>query len=444
MKILVLEVSNNLVKVCRAKKRFGKTIIEDLSLLGFDNGVSALNLKEINSSQGKVDRLIISLPRRSFMIKFLKLPSESRQEIAGMLEFQLAKIVPYSLDEVLYDFTFIPAGQGYSCVVIYLIQKKKIDSVLEFIKTVDPLKVSITLNSFGVLNWFLYKNHKGNFFVNDVDVANADFCAIVDKRLAFSRSFEYKSFEEFNLGFKDTLGIFKKELPVDIALDSVFFGIKNHIVNYPEINSSYMPIEAGPKLCFSAPANKAIGLNDCSWVSLLGLALSSDSLQFELTRDFLKPARKNASFKKRWVNLAIIVFQIVMLAGVFGAKYYYSRRAYTKFLTTELKKIKVGDKVGISPQQLNLLNRGSRYQLSRRWLEVIDLLPQETMLELIDFSQNGDFTLRGYTSQINQVFKLAASLKSLKGFKSVKVDYASRAKQKGVERVEFRISGKSR
>lgn len=429
MKILIIEIQENLIKTCLAKKSLSKTHIESLKAFALDNPINAPKLKEIADSFGKIDHLIISLARRQFMVKFLKLPSQNRLELCGMLEFQLAKAVPYSLDDVLYDFTFINAEEGYSNLSVYLIQKKKLDAVFDFIKTLNPLNFSLTISSLGVEGWFLNQNQPEDSLIVDVDANSADFCAIVNKNLFFSRSFGFSNGQELNQGIESSKDILKKELPSLTVNNTVFIGL----------DSELKPIN---RLIFSKKGEEVLKQRQYSWISLIGLALLGKNLSFKICDNLLKPARKKALLKKQLINSAVIIFELAIIASIVFAKFYYNHLLYLKFLRTELRQNKSEQKGAMSSQRLSLLKGEGRSFLSLRLVEIINLIPNGTRLELIEFSQQRDFTLRGYTLQADAAFKLAASLKKLKGFKSVKVDYVSRIERAGEERVEFKISGK--
>lgn len=73
---------------------------------------------------------------------------------------------------------------------------------------------------------------------------------------------------------------------------------------------------------------------------------------------------------------------------------------------------------------------------------VTEALPAAVQLTLVDFQDDGKFSLKGYSDDMASVFAIVKSLNGSGSFSEVKIKYASQLKRKSVIRVEFLIQGR--
>src|SRR5712675_3548689 len=80
-------------------------------------GKSAPTIQEAVAGLPANTRLELALPCESVVLERHKLPSTDRSELTGMLQLQLEKNLPYSLDEVSHGFEVLSHGDNESTVL---------------------------------------------------------------------------------------------------------------------------------------------------------------------------------------------------------------------------------------------------------------------------------------------------------------------------------------
>ena len=59
----------------------------------------------------------LALPAHAALLERLTLPSTNREELAGMVQLQLEKTLPYPMEEVTSDFDVIKQGESESTLI---------------------------------------------------------------------------------------------------------------------------------------------------------------------------------------------------------------------------------------------------------------------------------------------------------------------------------------
>ncbi|MCK5394266.1 MAG: PilN domain-containing protein, partial [Candidatus Omnitrophica bacterium] len=72
---------------------------------------------------------------------------------------------------------------------------------------------------------------------------------------------------------------------------------------------------------------------------------------------------------------------------------------------------------------------------------IISTIPKESKLTVLEFNDDGKFFIKGYSSNISNIFDMVTVLNYSKIFKNVKVKYASKIKSNNLGAVEFYING---
>ena len=75
---------------------------------------------------------------------------------------------------------------------------------------------------------------------------------------------------------------------------------------------------------------------------------------------------------------------------------------------------------------------------------LISAIPKDVQINLLDFKETGDFSLKGSANNISNVFSILESLNNSGIFLDAKIKYASQEKRKAKTAVEFYIHGKTR
>lgn len=168
---VIVEIGNDWLKIAVFEWRG-----ERLGLAGFHlqkiPGVDSSIARHLKSALEKLKPgrapVIACLPRQLLNVRMLELPSTSPDEIADMVDLQVAKLTPYSRDEISSDFCITsPSGEGYSKVMVGIAQRATLRERFYIFEDagVDVDRVSVSTEGLAV--WCK------NFFGESV-------CAVID------------------------------------------------------------------------------------------------------------------------------------------------------------------------------------------------------------------------------------------------------------------------
>ena len=86
----------------------------------------------------------LALPCEALVIEGLTLPATERAELAGMLQLQLEKNLPYSLDEVSSDFVIAESSEKDSSIISFVVPHDPLDALCEPLRHFGRLPVKVT------------------------------------------------------------------------------------------------------------------------------------------------------------------------------------------------------------------------------------------------------------------------------------------------------------
>src|SRR5687768_11435378 len=92
-------------------------------------------------------RLELALPCHSVLLERHKLPATDRAELADMLQLQLEKTLPFSVDEVSHGFQVLGQEDNESTVLSVAASHAELDQLCAPLRSQGRLPESITLNA---------------------------------------------------------------------------------------------------------------------------------------------------------------------------------------------------------------------------------------------------------------------------------------------------------
>jgi hypothetical protein len=452
--ILIIEFGEGFIKTCQVSCAQSKRVITALEAEDVPGALSpeAIEKGFAKLGQSKFDEIIISLPRSFFLMRFLELPSSDIQEIGRMLPFQLAKIILCPLDEILYDFSVAEVKEDFSRIIVFIIQKKNISHLFEFIETKNITPSNITISSCGVNNWlilqekFLKNSIEYPIALIDIDKQNADFLIVNKGNIMFSRSFSYFRHERFLEGIYQSLMIFHREFGKEKFSGAIFTGIRKEEILKETILGESVFIDCLEHASLDKHIETAKGA-EFSFASLVGLSLDKGFKRLDFSPDFLKEKKGSLRKKKRYFESGIIGLEIIIIILIFFLRYTFMQFWYLGFLNSKLKGMKMEvEELDTVARRLKILDTEFlvRPSFSQMIYVVTSSLPSEMQLTLLDFQEDSTVSLKGYADDIGSVFQVVKSLNESGIFRAVKIKYASQVKRASRTKVEFYIQGKIR
>jgi len=106
---------------------------------------TAKSLDEAAAAIPADQRIHLALPGNAVLLERLTFPSTNREELAGMLQLQLEKTLPYPIDEVASDFEVIRQSENESTLLSVAANTSQLGLLCQPLRTRSRLPQKITL-----------------------------------------------------------------------------------------------------------------------------------------------------------------------------------------------------------------------------------------------------------------------------------------------------------
>ncbi|MCK4917840.1 MAG: PilN domain-containing protein [Candidatus Omnitrophica bacterium] len=448
---LILELGKFKVKTCNLIQFKRNTMISDMNVFEFAHQVSIKDLEDIYAKliEIKPDNLFVSIHRSFFLRRLLKIPSRDKVEIKKMLPFQLSKVVPHFLDEVIYDFSLVSTNEKFSNVEIFFIKHKKIVDLIKLFKKYKTIPDYITMSSCGLNNWlnFQYKILKENISypiaLIDIDCSVGEFLVINEKGIIFTRAFNFLDDKQLLEEVDHTKKIFEKEWG-DTKFDkTIFTGIKNKYLLEKINKGEILYIKCSDNFSITEKCKEIVSYK-ASLASILGLSVQNILPLLEFSPQSVCIKRKKIENRKKNLQIGVIFIEILLIIATFFGRYLYDKINYLNLLNTKLEGIQVeADLLDEVSDKFKVVGKKfiGTVSYSEILHSIISTIPKESKLTVLEFNDDGKFFIKGYSSNISNIFDMVTVLNYSKIFKNVKVKYASKIKSNNLGAVEFYING---
>lgn len=408
--------------------------------------------------------LTVLLPRRLVLLRQLSLPSHAAEEIQRMVGLQLVNQVPYSREQIIFDY-FIIAKEpsGYAKVLVAVVQREPVQRLMHLLNQAGVYPQKISLNSLGLVEWFNVLRTRRPIFVQeplvllDVSQGSYEICFCENKKLLFSRGINTG-----NLNWSDaqvdflleqiglTLGAYKKEhWGADFKQILI---VSNRKV--PEALSqkltSYYQVPLTELSCLDdLPCEKNVDLShlqkfgDVSIAACLGFAFTSQPPAFNLLPQEVLHKKVSRLRQRIVLQFALSAAAVlILLAGAFGSGVYHNA-AYLKGLEARLKEIKpqveqaqrkiqflkfVQDKMHNQVLAVDLFN------------ELYKIMPDGITLSSLQLDPQGNLFIQGMSQSGSGVSLFQNSLVNSPLFAEVTLQYATKRRRFQEEYTDFKLT----
>lgn len=105
------------------------------------------------------EKIVVGLPMKSVMLKLIKIPSLTEQNLPQLLGFEVEKHIPFEIEEVYYDYNVAEKdSENLYRIILAAVKKDIVDSIRDLFERV-PLRPKIfDISSFGIFNALVFKN----------------------------------------------------------------------------------------------------------------------------------------------------------------------------------------------------------------------------------------------------------------------------------------------
>lgn len=478
-----IDFSNGWIKIAEADARSGWMRIVNIFAVPLAGEADVRDLSKIPQREfsrllwsmlkAKPNNITTCIPRQSVALRFLKLPSSNQSEIEKMLEFQAARQLPFSAEDIVMGYRILSIDEdGYSRTALAIAQKSIVNNYFDMLNSAGLAPGSVCLSTEAIFNCFSRgvagreRPDVDPYLLIDVDYLFTELLICEGEEILFSRAVAHGANSLFNLDkesevidwarvltshIKHSLAAFKKEKAAENKIIKKIFitggvwkffkYIQDELygefavpVEYPDIFKNLDIAE-----------EQALEIRDkpISVTSAIGMAVDKGALKTDLLPKELKLRRLYSQKRAELMRFYSLSLSILILFFILsGARLYY-KQSYIKYLDEQLVQMKPQVKEAESIiEKLNMAkNQADKDTAPLAILkETYRIIPQDMNLSMFSFGENKAAVLRGTSKTMSRVFEVVSMLENSKHFKNVKVAFANKRKIEAEELVDFQIN----
>lgn len=454
--IFICQITESSLKVAKIHQR--KFL--DLEIFNFVQGADDKVIAEKASEAFKKlgfnnNPVIIAFPRSSVTARYIKIPSQSTEEIENIVLLQAPRFLPYPSAELITGFEHIQTDkEGFSHINLIIVHKDIIERFTNLFRALKIKDFNFTVSSYGLSNLcgFFQAEEQEPVMLIDIEHPYVEFVIVEKGKLIFSRAFKISEID-WQANLLTELNKTKDAYLKDLSYKEP---VKIFIADHPRVSQK---IEELLSSCTNLPATRLIYQDkipaianfrekisrvENSLAVLVGLGLK----QIPETLNLL-PKEKKARLKKQVkikenTKLAISILSLIIILTLGVRQNLNNKEFYLKKLKNELTKIEK-DAAGLVEleRRYQLLDkRQVKLSLS---LELISQLhktiPQEILLNNFSYEDEKQLILRGQAPQSSLVFDFVNKLEKTEAFKifTIKIRYVTQKKTQAGEVADFEI-----
>ncbi len=125
-----------------------------------------LAIKELRASRASIS---LSMPREWVMVRTAELPSAVKENLAGVIGYELDRLTPFSPEDAYYDFKVLGEAEGKLSVVITAAKADVIDRYLEALRNSNLSVETVTINLSSLGTYCAYMDGSSSFLCLEAD-----------------------------------------------------------------------------------------------------------------------------------------------------------------------------------------------------------------------------------------------------------------------------------
>jgi hypothetical protein len=383
------------------------------------------------------DAVYTVLPRHEITTRIIDLPSDSEEEIEGMVRFSAEEYVPFAVDELLIDECILyktPGGE--SRVLAAFAHRDVVYKHMALLQQagVVPERVFLSTACLASAAAAARPEGGGDYAVIHMAIGGVEGIVIDEKgHLTFGRAVaatldwqpggdqHAEALEELTVETRATLAAFRRESLDGIGADRVFLAADVADAAFP---TETMENDIGKPCAKASFVNAFInsGQEKCTHCPLaaLGAALIAQgrgAVVIDLLPESVTEGRQLRQVRKRLLQGAGVAALIVAAIAVLFAQHIFQRQAYLNELNLRLQ-AKAGQAEGIREkrEQLQILRREvqPKGSLLQYLAMVCQVAPEEGLNVLeFEFKKDASIDIRGRAESLDVISRFGQSLRDL-------------------------------
>jgi len=114
----------------------------------------------ISNNQVSKDRVSVSIPREKTLVRFLRLPIATRENLRKVLEYEAPKLTPFDKEDFLFDYEVLREDREWVYLIAVFVKKEDLEIYLNPLKKMGIQPISMQIPGVSALNLFLF--HEGD------------------------------------------------------------------------------------------------------------------------------------------------------------------------------------------------------------------------------------------------------------------------------------------
>jgi general secretion pathway protein L len=166
---LGIDFKRNHLILTLLKKSFGKIRLEDYRIYPlWSEGQKEVREAQwislittfLSKHQIDKERVSVAIPREKVIVRFLRLPIATKENLRKVLEYESPKYTPFDKEEIFFDYQILNEDKEWVHLIAVFMKKDELNPYLSLLKKIGLQPLSIQIPSIGALNLFFY--HQGD------------------------------------------------------------------------------------------------------------------------------------------------------------------------------------------------------------------------------------------------------------------------------------------
>ncbi len=199
--ILGIDIGSYSVKIVQVERGFGEFKIVSFhevplvaeEVLTYEQSASAALTKFLEENPVNYDSCILSLPGLRASFRTLEMPFGNAKKIDQTLEFELETLVPFDIEELLYDYSILEMTPQKSKVLSAYIPSEDFKKFLNQIQVsgIDPRYVGVDTVDLSYLSFLGVLPPAGRYAILDLGHSKSNFVVLEGNRVKSLRCFSW-------------------------------------------------------------------------------------------------------------------------------------------------------------------------------------------------------------------------------------------------------------
>ncbi len=395
--------------------------------------------------------------RQNAILRTLHLPSTDPLELKSMIALQAVTQIPYSPEEVVFDYLAFPSEQaGYTQVIIIILPKSVVSQILHILSKAAFKVDAISITSLGIMKYVAAKKRPSGivYAAIDFDRTQSEICVGQGANFLHSRIISLgtadvaSNQEEFLKQIDLTASVLKKEKLLSAIKEIYCVGDVAQLSPFADVLKKEYQMEVF--IIDSHQLTNAKGLAQVfeqgySLSAVLAEGVSQDKIKLNFIPAEMLSLQISQERFWQWVRLAVIG---IGLAGslVYALQIpFIQKQNYLNQVQSKIKAVKKEtDEINKKYRSFDNMNQavGQRVIVVDVISEIYKILPDDISIINLTMTNGREISLQGLSKESDQVNQLQQGMLSSSIFEGVNLEYVNRRATQEGDINYFKLSAK--